>query len=91
MAHRSSCTKRNVGTTQNRPAQASHWVVVTELTDKILLSLQGETISSPALAAPGLMLLVGGLVTIAFNGQAAASRRQQEADNGESHLQVHST
>ena len=57
---------------------------------EILLSLQGETISSPALAAPGLMLLVGGLVTIAFNGQAAASRRQQEADDGELPLQIHS-
>ena len=41
--------------------------------------LQGETISTAGLAAPGMILLVTGLVVIAFNGQAASSRRKLEA------------
>ncbi len=40
--------------------------------------MQGEVISKAGLAAPGMILLVGGLVTIAFNGQAATSRRSKE-------------
>ena len=43
-------------------------------------TLQGEVISKAGLAAPGMILLVGGLVTIAFNGQAASSRRTKEAE-----------
>ena len=41
---------------------------------------QGEVISKAGLAAPGMILLVGGLVTIAFNGQAANSRRAKEQE-----------
>lgn len=37
-------------------------------------------ISKAGLAAPGMILLVGGLVTIAFNGQAASSRRYKEQE-----------
>lgn len=43
------------------------------------VKVQGEEISRGGLAAPGMILLVAGLVVIAFNGQAASSRRQLEA------------
>lgn len=45
-----------------------------------ITNVQGEKISKAGLAAPGMILLVGGLVTIAFNGQAASSRRAKEAE-----------
>lgn len=38
----------------------------------------GDTIHKPGLAAPGLMLLIGGIAGIALNGEVVARRHQNE-------------
>ncbi|KAK9908027.1 hypothetical protein WJX75_001764 [Coccomyxa subellipsoidea] len=38
----------------------------------------GDTIQQPSLAAPGLVLLIGGIAGIALNGEVVARRRQNE-------------
>jgi glucose uptake protein GlcU len=50
------------------------------------VKVQGEEISKAGLAAPGMILLVIGLVVIAFNGQAASSRRKLEAKHQQDQL-----
>jgi len=50
------------------------------------VKVQGEEISRAGLAAPGMILLVTGLVVIAFNGQAASSRRKLEAKHHQDQL-----
>ena len=40
--------------------------------------MSGDTIRLPGLAAPGLMLLVGGIAGIALNGQLASRRHETE-------------
>lgn len=47
--------------------------------------VMGDTITRPAVAAPGLVLLITGLAGIAFNHQMVdARRRQQDSDRGTS-------
>lgn len=50
------------------------------------VKVQEEEISRAGLAAPGMILLVAGLVVIAFNGQAASSRRKLEAKHQQDQL-----
>lgn len=45
---------------------------------------QNEKIQNAGLAAPGLMLLVAGVVAIAFNGQAASSHAERESQHSKS-------
>jgi hypothetical protein len=42
------------------------------------IKVAGDTISKPGLAAPGLMLLVGGIGGIALNGQLASRRNETQ-------------
>ena len=42
------------------------------------VKVSGDTIRLPGLAAPGLMLLVGGIAGIALNGQLATRRHETE-------------
>ena len=42
------------------------------------IKVAGDTISKPGLAAPGLMLLVGGIAGIALNGQLASRRSETQ-------------
>ena len=44
------------------------------------VKVAGDVISRPGLAAPGLMLLVGGIAGIALNGQLASRRSNTEGE-----------
>ncbi len=52
------------------------------------VKVQGDTIQKPGLAAPGLMLLIGGIAGIALNGEVVARRRQNEGTQRESPIKA---